>query len=297
MYIKLPLKSTVNVTKIITLYYYEMSPKYKTVGESHDFWELVYVDNGEFSARAGDKVVHLQRGDMIFHMPNEYHNVQCDGVHSATIFIVTFECNSRAMNFFRHRVIKSTPELRNLISAIIDESARSFSVGRIPIHELDNAPIGASQMLKINIEMLLLQILRSNETQTDKKTIFIPKQSFDNRTIEEICKYLESNIYSQITLADICEHFHFGKSFLCSFFKENTGDTIMHYYQSLKIREAKRLLLEQKESVSSTAEKLNYDTPQYFSRIFKKYEGISPNKYKTLAAKKAIVGAEIKLKI
>ena len=53
----------------------------------------------------------------------------------------------------------------------------------------------------------------------------------------------------------------------------------MNYYNSLKIKEAKKLL--KANSVSDTAKALSFNNPYYFSKVFKKYEEISPSEYKS----------------
>ena len=52
----------------------------------------------------------------------------------------------------------------------------------------------------------------------------------------------------------------------------------MNYYNLMKIKEAKKLL--SKNSVSEVSRLLSFNNPYYFSRVFKKYEGISPSEYK-----------------
>jgi hypothetical protein len=44
------------ITKLYTVHYFEYSKDYKFSGEAHDFWEFVYVDKGEITAVAGDKL-------------------------------------------------------------------------------------------------------------------------------------------------------------------------------------------------------------------------------------------------
>ena len=59
----------------------------------------------------------------------------------------------------------------------------------------------------------------------------------------------------------------------------------MNYYNSLKIKEAKKLIRDKGYSVSETARMLDFNNPYYFSKVFKQYEGISPSEYKTKSQK------------
>lgn len=57
------------------------------------------------------------------------------------------------------------------------------------------------------------------------------------------------------------------------------GVTIMQYYQKLKIEEAK-VLLRKKESIAAVSEKLCFESPQYFAKVFKTKVGKTPTKYR-----------------
>ena len=97
---------------------------------------------------------------------------------------------------------------------------------------------------------------------------------------ELMCEYMNNNIYSTLTLKDLCSHFFLGKTQLCKIFRENTGKSPMEYYAELKISEAKKLLRENERSVSQISDSLGYSSIHIFSRAFKKAVGMSPKSYK-----------------
>ena len=66
-YIKTRPKTVVDVSKIVTIHYYEVGKGFTFEGESHDFWEMVYVDKGSVCiTRDGEEII-LSQGDVIFH--------------------------------------------------------------------------------------------------------------------------------------------------------------------------------------------------------------------------------------
>ena len=71
----------------------------------------------------------------------------------------------------------------------------------------------------------------------------------------------------------------YSKTYLNNIFKKNTGASIMHFYTSLKIKESKKLIRDGL-SVSEISNKLYFDSPNYFSKVFKKYTGKTPSEYK-----------------
>lgn len=291
-YVRIPLKNVINIEKIITLYYFEFAPDYRTKGERHDFWEIVYVDSGELDIVAGDKKIHLCCGDMAFHRPDEFHSVICDGIHTANVFIVTFECRSAAMKYFAGKVIRVTPKTRELVASVIDEAARNFEIGKYPLESNTHPPVGGKQMLRLYLEMLMITLMRDGQNEADGRVIFVSERNFGDKLTSDIMEYLEENIYGNITLDDLCEHFHFGKSRLCALFKDATGDSVMHSYLGLKIREAKKLLMNKEGTVSEISGKLGFESPQYFARMFGKYTGMTPTQYRNSVAVKA--GIQVK---
>lgn len=63
-------------------------------------------------------------------------------------------------------------------------------------------------------------------------------------------------------------------------FKKMTGFSPKQYFLMLKINRAKELLLRQDKRIKNIAEQLGFDDPYYFSRLFRKKEGVSPEKYR-----------------
>ena len=63
-------------------------------------------------------------------------------------------------------------------------------------------------------------------------------------------------------------------------FKEDTGVNFIEYLTSVRIQEAKRLLLDGERSIKDICIEIGYQDPNYFSRIFKKHTGVTPTEFK-----------------
>ena len=101
-----------------------------------------------------------------------------------------------------------------------------------------------------------------------------------NTSISELmCEYMKDNVYSALTLKDVCNHFMLGKTQVCKIFRESIGQSPMEYYMELKIKEAKKLIREKAYSVSQISDMLGYSGIHNFSRAFKKNIGMSPTAY------------------
>ena len=93
--------------------------------------------------------------------------------------------------------------------------------------------------------------------------------------------YLAQN-YSdpELSLTDLCHYLGFSCSYFSTLFKQKTGLNYSHYITSLRLEQAARLLTDTDDTALSIGYKVGYSAPNYFSRAFKKFYGISPSRYR-----------------
>lgn len=278
-----PIKTTFKVTGIATLFYMEHKVNFGYRGEYHNFWEMVYVDAGKVIARAEDKEYPLHKGDLIFHKPNEKHRMTCDESSPGNVFIITFECKSPAMKLFENRIMKLPNHLDCLIYSMIEEFQAAFgeNTGNFTLHP--KHPFGFEQMIRNYLEILLIQLSRTFDEQDKKMPIgefFHKNITLKKKLVTDVIAILENGIYDRLTINDVCQRTNYAKSQLCKTFKDATGKSIMQYYNTLRIRQAKLLLRTGNMTNESIAETLGFSSPQYFVQVFRRMTGFSPGDYK-----------------
>lgn len=268
-------KDVLQVEEIFSLFFCELVPNFFNLGESHDFWELVYVDRGKVIIRADDRRITLSEGEVVFHQPNEFHAIRNAGV-TTNIFIISFTCKSPLMNFFRNYSGILPKEAKPLIEQLLRTGAETFDLHAAFPHKRSDAPPDGEQRIRLNLELLLLSVYRP---QSEMVLPLSPVSSTDEFS-SQIIQWMEEHIYERLSAEDLCLQFHYHKSRLYELFRKSTGTTPLRYFNRLKIEEAKRLILEKRQSFSEISEMLNFDNPLYFSRVFKLYTGISPSAYR-----------------
>lgn len=100
---------------------------------------------------------------------------------------------------------------------------------------------------------------------------------------EVVCKvkhYIEDHLSYNITRQELAEYVFLNKDYLSRIFKDETGMSIVDYIIKKKIHVACELLSTTNLSVSKAAECVGYTHMPYFSKIFKKVTGMTPNEYK-----------------
>ena len=100
-----------------------------------------------------------------------------------------------------------------------------------------------------------------------------------NTLFAEIKRVIDSDEGLNMKEAELAERCLVSVSTLQRVFKNTYGKTISEYRNELRISKAKKLLITGSYSIEETAEMLGFYDSAYFSRCFKKAEGLSPKKY------------------
>ena len=285
-----PIQKEIEIEGFNSLYYFEFGKNFSHTPEKHNFWEMVYVDSGSIIAITDGIGIKLEQGQLIFHEPNEIHAHVSDKESSNNMLVVSFTCNNPAMQFFKRKTFNADKSIKTLLSLFIDEAKMALTT--IPgdynnkqCPDFSNAKFGSHQMLSCYFTELLIKLIRSGEAGNKKLLQSEKSRNIAQNSLNElIIDYLKENVYSSISLVDVCNHFIMGKTLLCNTFKENNGESIMSFYVSLKLNEAKRLLREEAISVTEISEQLGYSCIHSFSRAFKKKFGYTPLEYKNKVA-------------
>ena len=93
-------------------------------------------------------------------------------------------------------------------------------------------------------------------------------------------EYLDEHYTEKLTLDDLAEKFFINKFYLSKIFKETYGTTVNNYLISKRITRAKQLLRFTDMTVDEVGAAVGMGDANYFSRMFRKVEGISPREYR-----------------
>lgn len=286
-FIRQSLPGVIHIRNIITIFYMELSKDFYHDGEQHNFWEMVYIDKGEMLCTAGAHQFTLKSGEVTFHKPNEYHNLSGDGTNAPNVSILTFECDSAAMKHFEGKILRLSAEEKRLLSLLMYEGLACFRL-EDPHNPLlqtlqvqPDAPFGGFQMIRNLLEIFLISLYRHRESFTKKSRQRVHIDGVDvNFEIREILDVLHNNLYGKLTISEIAKQVGKSESTVKALFARFQTGGVMRYYNSLKIREAKRLIRENRHTFVQIAELLGYDSAQYFSKCFKTFTNMTPTEYK-----------------
>jgi two-component system, response regulator YesN len=110
--------------------------------------------------------------------------------------------------------------------------------------------------------------------------LLLEHQQKDKNVIFEIATFLGQHYHEDITLQDIASRFFLSREYISRKFKQEFEVNLSEYLGQIRMNKAKILLQNPHLRISQVAEMVGYQDEKYFSKVFKKQEGISPNEYR-----------------
>ena len=122
-------------------------------------------------------------------------------------------------------------------------------------------------------------------TQIKRKKLIYQRNGRDNfdegrNVILKAIEYINNNFKKDIMLEEVASFVNISSFYFSKIFKEYTGKNYVDYITDLRIEVAKEKLREGIISIKEICYEVGYNDPNYFSRVFKKIEGLSPTEYK-----------------
>ncbi|WP_157273452.1 helix-turn-helix domain-containing protein [Paenibacillus sp. oral taxon 786] len=125
--------------------------------------------------------------------------------------------------------------------------------------------------LKLNIGTLdLLLELYRDVTDSNKKR---------HKLLDDVKTFVYRHLHEDIRSEQLAESLQMNYSYMSRVFSKEAGMSIRKFIMEAKVKEAIRLFSESNLSISQISEKLGYNNPYYFTRIFKQVTGYSPTDY------------------
>ncbi|MEG1504958.1 MAG: AraC family transcriptional regulator [Lachnospiraceae bacterium] len=164
-------------------------------------------------------------------------------------------------------------ELCSLLSrAAIESGAPTDNILKLSNHFLKNI-----QQIS-TMDMLCYKLQEIVETFTE--SMFNSKPSKNNELIKKAMIYISQHFNTPLTLEDVASQVHLHPSYFSTMFKQSTGSTFKEYLNMVRIEESKRLLSNTDFSIIDIAVAIGFEDQSYFSKVFKKYTGLTPKQFR-----------------
>ena len=128
-------------------------------------------------------------------------------------------------------------------------------------------------------------ILRElNDLLAAKVRLFFERlrgNSVGNPVVFQIKEYIHKNYaVPSLSVPDVSEYVHLSSSYVCTIFKNETGQTLNQYLTDYRIKMSKQFLSDPRYKIADISSKVGYSDGNYYSKTFKKIVGLSPSEYR-----------------
>lgn len=275
-----PITEQVRITDMYSMFEVHYDKGYAFSGESHNFWECVYVISGGICVSGDERVYNLSQGVIIFHKPLELHKFYVNDSRGADLLIFSFSAEGSLTACLREKVFEVSAFQREIIVSMLSfvHARTKDAPGVSSPYCRYLEPFGTiptySQMLRSYLEQLMLSLAEDG-------SVFSVSSAPDAVIFSQAISYLNSNVHRQPSVPEIARFCNISEAGIKRIFDKYAGIGVHKYLLKMKINAALRLL-QDGESVSAVAGKLGFSSQSYFSRAFKRETGMMPSCYYVL---------------
>lgn len=271
-YTMLPLPHTLKVHEMVSAYHVYRRPGFKFDGEYHNFWEVVCILGGKAGVAADDQIYLLEKGQIIFHRPMEFHRIWTEGNETAQLSIMAFSASG--MERLEKKVMRLSIERMEELEQLIEQIPLAFCFDGSGITGLSGDAL-QEQIFCAQLELFLLHVLR------DSSNFELPNKSQSAQNYNRIVRTLNDSVEKSLSLDELAQICGMSISNLKKTFHKYAGIGVMKYFTSLKMKRA-IYLMEKGMTIAEISHTLAYANQNYFSMVFKRETGYAPSLYRKL---------------
>jgi signal transduction histidine kinase/ABC-type sugar transport system substrate-binding protein/AraC-like DNA-binding protein len=158
---------------------------------------------------------------------------------------------------------------------------------RVPVVVISGKLLTFEDIQRLNYMRVTFQ---TKHILTEEETILALQQSFSGEgslsqptslLVKQSLAYLHQNYPKDLSRRELAQAVGVTENYLSQIFRQELGITPWECLNRLRILRAKEYLMNSEQSITEIACQVGYNDPAYFSRVFKKILGISPQAYRT----------------
>ena len=270
-------KEQIKIEKLYSLFKRHYEKGYNFAGEMHDFWEAVYVIDGEVIISADENVHNFKSGDIIFHKPLELHKFSIVGDEGATLLIFSFSMSGELCKKAERRALHIDKHGRHIINSFIEflefevekhpEIENNYSFTDVLPHFADDESF--LQTVTLYIYRVLLSIA-TNENALAKT------KNHETEIFKQALTLMNQRVAESLSVNELARQLNLSVSSLKRLFDKYAGMSVHKYFLTLKIKTA-TLMLKEGMSVNEVSDCLGFSSQGYFSAAYKRETGINPS--------------------
>lgn len=255
---------------------------------AHEGMEFLYIHEGSGRLILNDRLYTLKPRTLVYFQPYQVHLVRYELPRLRTIVKVNLPQLQHYLPMF--------PYLAEFVS-FLEKSRESEQIVQLSpkqdddlnglfalLHQtLSTVPPIARKEQFVVFWMQFMSYLKAHVfTESLSKETATPRPSHH---AEKIAAWIDRHYKEPFNLEKLAADIHLSGSYLSNLFRSFTGNTITEHIMRKRLDEARNLLANTSLSIDQVGKQSGFPNPAYFSRCFKKQHKVSPQQYRTIAAK------------
>lgn len=234
---------------------------------NHVNLELIYIFNGKVAAEIDGEVIYPHKNNLLIINPNEWHKLTM--ISPLSYYCIVLDTDI------------ATPLGVDITELTFMRTVHNKTVSRLIdmlTYETDRKNDFYKQNISSILTILIIYLIRN--CLKNQSVLENPSLALQGQMVTKIQKYISDNYDKRITLDEISSYVGFNKYHIVRTFKKITGTTVHEAINTIKLKEANKLLEQSSMKICDIAETLGFENASHFSALYKKYIGSTPLEYR-----------------
>lgn len=246
----------------------------------HEELEIIYCARGDLNLRIPSKTFKLEQGEIAILNSNVMHYIICSDntVLQSFVFNPALVCGT----------LDSSLAKKYILPLIECKSFHCFIYHRKNIHLFKEAffaikrePFAYEFIVQKNLCQILLDLYKRFENEIGQDIVY-PSKNTDSKRIRTMISYIQENYANPIDVQSICDTVGISKRECLRCFKKTLQISPMQYLMKYRIMKSAELLLDDPlTSIVQVGYACGFESPSYYSQLFKRYYHCTPKEYRT----------------
>jgi len=264
----------------VNIYYKESYEQLELDNHFHNSYEIIYIVDGKVNFSIYGKEYNAISGNLIFINNFENHNLRVLTFPYKRYYILIdptwFQSvinDPVILSIFKNR----PPHFEHNITLDANMQGLVISLFNQILSEIENREAFWEILVKSYLQKFFVLLYRNSSD-------VFPLRTYNSsmETVFNVQKYIEENCTEEINLKKLSELFYIDMYYLSRLFKETTGFKFKEYLILQRISRAKDRLFYANDSITKVCMDSGFNNVNHFIRIFKKYTGTTPHKYRLM---------------
>ena len=243
-----------------------LSPSWKDKNVIIPHNKIFYITDGEILVQVGKEKIIAKEGDMVLIPSGVKHSYQLTDKQYAKKYWIHFDVLANGNNLFDYYYppyklsVGKSKQLEDLFRSVLS-------------HAKNNSPSA-----KLATSSAILSIVSFYMERCVYKEYTVAEDEIDVAV-----EFIKNNYQEKFTLDDLAKKVNLSPNYFIKRFKERTGYSPMQYVITIKMERAKFLIEQSIDPIGKIMEDLGFYDAAHFSKLFKKYSGYSPKKFREIS--------------